>query len=145
MADSRRAPQALISPVPTIVFHGDRDIVVGAHNGDMVIAQSMAGLADSARDADSYGADYKQVERGAVAGGYSYTRTMLQDLEGRILGEQWLVHGAGHAGSRGDPSVRTPTQRVRMRRPKCCAFSLHERSTAADITAVAGHRSCEVV
>jgi poly(hydroxyalkanoate) depolymerase family esterase len=127
MAGSGPAPQALISPVPTIVFHGDRDIVVGAHNGDMVIAQSMAGLGDSARDADSYGADYKQVERGAVAGGYSYTRTMLQDLQGRILGEQWLVHGAGHAWFGGDPSgsytdPKGPNASAEMLR----FFALHE-------------------
>jgi poly(hydroxyalkanoate) depolymerase family esterase len=55
VADTGPAPQALGAPVPTIVFHGDRDIVVSAHNGDIVIAQSMASLGDSVR-ADSYGA-----------------------------------------------------------------------------------------
>src|ERR1700694_2601153 len=61
MGDTDPAPQALGAPVPTIVFHGDRDIVVGAHNGDIVIAQSMASLGDSVRNADSYGAHHKQV------------------------------------------------------------------------------------
>jgi poly(hydroxyalkanoate) depolymerase family esterase len=96
--------QALGAPVPTIVFHGDRDFVVAAHNGDLVIAQSMASLGDSIWNADSSDENDKQVERGVVPGGYSYTRTMLQDPQGRVLAEQWLVHGAGHAWFGGDPT-----------------------------------------
>lgn len=103
-AGTNATNQVLGAPVPTIVFHGDRDLVVDAHNGDMVIAQSMASLGESVSDADSYGANDKQVERGVVPGGYSYTRTMLLDPQGRVLAEQWLVHGAGHAWFGGDPS-----------------------------------------
>src|SRR5438105_12900532 len=62
--------QALGAPVPAIVFHGDRDLVVNAHNGDIVVAQSMAGL-DGVWNADSYGANDKHVERGVVHGGAS--------------------------------------------------------------------------
>lgn len=128
MADTDPAPQALGAAVPTIVFHGDRDIVVGAHNGDIVIAQSMASLDDSARNAEPYGADHKQVERGIVPGGYSYTRTMLQDPQGLVLAEQWLVHGAGHAWFGGDPSAsytdpKGPNASAEMLR----FFALHER------------------
>jgi poly(hydroxyalkanoate) depolymerase family esterase len=103
VADTNATNQALGAPVPTIVFHGDRDMVVNAHNGDIVIAHSMASLGDSVWDAGSCGKD-KQVERGVVPGGYSYTRTMLQDPQGRVLAEQWFVHGAGHAWFGGDPS-----------------------------------------
>jgi poly(hydroxyalkanoate) depolymerase family esterase len=103
-ADTDATNQALGATVPTIVFHGDRDLVVASHNGDIVIAQSMASLGDSVWDADSYGANDKQVERGVVPGGYSYTRTLLQDPQGRALAEQWLVHGAGHAWFGGDPT-----------------------------------------
>jgi poly(hydroxyalkanoate) depolymerase family esterase len=102
--DTNATDQALGAPVPTIVFHGDRDMVVGAHNGDIVIAQSMASLDESVWSAESYGANDKQVERGVVPGGYSYTRTTLQDPQGRVLAEQWLVHGAGHAWFGGDPT-----------------------------------------
>jgi poly(hydroxyalkanoate) depolymerase family esterase len=102
VAGTNATNQALGAPVPTIVFHGDRDSVVGAHHSDIVIAQSMAGFGDSVWNADSYGANDKQVERGVVPGGYSYTRTMLQDPQGRVLAEQWLVHGAGHAWFGGD-------------------------------------------
>jgi poly(3-hydroxybutyrate) depolymerase len=103
-ASANATNQALDAPVPAIVFHGDRDLVVSARNGDIVIAQSMAGLGDSTWNADLYGANDKQVERGVVAGGYAYTRTMLQDSQGRVLAEQWLVHGAGHAWFGGDPA-----------------------------------------
>ena len=120
--------QALGAPVPAIVFHGDRDLVVNAHNGDIVVAQSMAGL-DGVWNADSYGANDKHVERGVVPGGYSYTRTMLQDPQGRVLAEQWLVHGAGHAWFGGDPTgsytdPKGPAASAEMLR----FFALHERN-----------------
>jgi poly(3-hydroxybutyrate) depolymerase len=120
--------QALGAPVPAIVFHGDRDFVVNAHNGDIVIAQSMASMASSAWNSDSYGGTNKRVERGVVPGGYSYTRTMLQDPQGRVLAEQWLVHGAGHAWFGGDPSgshtdAKGPDASAKMLR----FFALHER------------------
>jgi poly(hydroxyalkanoate) depolymerase family esterase len=128
VAGTNATNQALGAPVPTIVFHGDRDIVVDAHNGDLVIAQSMAALGDSVWNADSYGANDKQVERGVVPGGYSYTRTMLQDSQGRVLAEQWLVHGAGHAWFGGDPSgsytdPKGPDASAEMLR----FFAIHER------------------
>ena len=104
MADTNATEQALGTPVPTIVFHGDRDMVVNVRNGDIVIAHSMASVGDSIWDADLYGERDKRVERGVVPGGYSYTRTILQDPQGRVLAEQWLVHGAGHAWFGGDPT-----------------------------------------
>jgi poly(hydroxyalkanoate) depolymerase family esterase len=57
VAGTNATNQVLGAPVPTIVFHGDRDLVVDAHNGDIVIAQSMANLGDSVWNADSYGAN----------------------------------------------------------------------------------------
>jgi poly(hydroxyalkanoate) depolymerase family esterase len=76
--------------VPTIVFHGDRDTTVHPRNGDHVIARSMR--AQPAR---------KQVQRGRVPGGYSYTRTIHIDASGRGIFEHWNIHGAGHAWSGG--------------------------------------------
>lgn len=127
VAGTNATNQVLGAPVPTIVFHGDRDIVVGAHNGDIVIAQSMASLGDSLWDAGSFGKVDKQVERGVVPGGYSYTRTTLKDPQGRVLAEQWLVHGAGHAWFGGDPSgsytdPKGPDASAEMLR----FFALHE-------------------
>jgi len=122
------ADEALGAPVPAIVFHGDSDRVVNAHNGDIVIAQSMASFTGSTWSSDSYGGTDKRVERGVVPGGYSYTRTTLHDLQGRVLTEQWLVHGAGHAWFGGDPSgshtdARGPDASAEMLR----FFAMHER------------------
>jgi poly(hydroxyalkanoate) depolymerase family esterase len=76
--------------VPTIVFHGDRDTTVNPVNGDQVIAQSNAA------------ADLRTtVSRGKAPGGISYTRIVHADESGRLMLEQWVLHGAGHAWSGG--------------------------------------------
>jgi poly(3-hydroxybutyrate) depolymerase len=80
-------------PVPTIVFHADRDATVNPVNGDQVIAQ--------ARSATQLKAE---VLRGQVPGGHAYTRTRHADAAGRAVLEQWVVHGGGHAWSGGDAS-----------------------------------------
>ena len=61
---------------------------------------------------------------------YSYTRTTLRDPEGRLLAEQWLVHGASHAWFGGDPSgsytdPKGPNASAQMLR----FFALHEIGT----------------
>ncbi len=78
------------SAIPTIVFHGDRDTTVHPRNGDHVIAQSM-------RSTNVL----SQVQRGRVAGGHGYTRTIHATADGRAILEHWEIHGAGHAWSGG--------------------------------------------
>ena len=79
-------------PVPAIVFHADRDGTVHPRNADQVAAQFGApGLRRQAP------------QRGQVAGGRPYTRTLHADADGRVLLEQWTVHGGGHAWSGGSP------------------------------------------
>lgn len=80
-------------PVPTIVFHGDRDRTVHPVNGDQVIARSRGttGLATN-------------VSRGRAPGGGAYTRTVQADGSGRSVLEHWSLHGAGHAWSGGSPA-----------------------------------------
>jgi poly(hydroxyalkanoate) depolymerase family esterase len=80
-------------PLPTIVFHGDRDHTVSPVNGDQVIAQSGAGMEL-----------HLTTNRGQSAGGISYTQTVQADGNGRPILEQWLLHGAGHAWSGGSPA-----------------------------------------
>jgi poly(hydroxyalkanoate) depolymerase family esterase len=81
--------------VPTIVFHGDRDTTVHPGNGDLVIAQSPASGDSTLRT---------EVEHGQAPGGHGYRRTRQLDAGGRVLLEQWVVLGAGHAWSGGSPA-----------------------------------------
>jgi len=108
-------------PVPTIVFHGDRDTTVHPTNGDQVIAQSKAG------------SDLRTtVSRGQAPGGISYTRTIACDDSGHPMLEHWVLHGAGHAWSGGSPTgsytePRGPDASREMMR----FFSEHSKPEAA--------------
>ncbi|MGY8685084.1 PHB depolymerase family esterase [Bradyrhizobium sp. UFLA05-153] len=77
-------------PVPTIVFHGDRDVTVHPTNGDQILEQSVKTTSTK-----------KKVHRGRVPGGHAYTRTIHIDASGRGIFEHWNIHGAGHAWSGG--------------------------------------------
>ena len=81
------------TPVPTIVFHGDRDATVHPDNGDQILEQSVRTIGSQ-----------KKVHRGQVAGGHAYTRTVVSDAGGRGMLEHWTIHGAGHAWSGGSPA-----------------------------------------
>ena len=74
------------------MFHGDRDATVAAINGEQVLAQ-----------AEPAGQLSPSVETGRSAGGMAYTRTLHLDGCGLAVAEHWLLHGAGHAWSGGDP------------------------------------------
>jgi poly(hydroxyalkanoate) depolymerase family esterase len=80
-------------PVPTIVFHGDRDTIVHPRNADHVISRSMRATKWQ-----------KKVRRGQVPGGHAYTCTIHSDANGQTILEQWCIHGAGHAWSGGSPA-----------------------------------------
>jgi poly(hydroxyalkanoate) depolymerase family esterase len=92
-ASDRTGVSDNLSPVPTIVFHGDRDNTVHPNNGDQILEQSMGRLNTQ-----------KKVHRGQVPGGHAYTTTILTDAQGRDMLEHWNVHGAGHAWSGGSPA-----------------------------------------
>jgi poly(hydroxyalkanoate) depolymerase family esterase len=88
---------AAVPPVPTIVFHGDRDRTVHPRNGERWL-----GASSSAADA--------QVEHAQAPGGHAYTRAIRRNPAGRAVLEYWQVHGGGHAwfggslrGSYADP------------------------------------------
>lgn len=90
-AAGRLAGKGSKNTIPTIVFHGDRDMTVNAVNGDQVIAQSKAA------------ADLRTtVSRGEAPDGLRYTRSVHMDENGRTILEQWVLHGAGHAWSGGN-------------------------------------------
>jgi poly(3-hydroxybutyrate) depolymerase len=77
--------------LPTIVFHGDGDSTVHPKNGEQVAAQAGSGLK-------------AKREEGRAPGGHPYSRTLHKDAQGRVLVEQWVVHGAGHAWQGGSPA-----------------------------------------
>lgn len=77
-------------PVPTIVFHGDRDRTVHPSNGEHVLTQAQAGAALTTT-----------VTRGEAPGGLSFTRMVQSDDAGLPALERWVLHGAGHAWSGG--------------------------------------------
>jgi poly(hydroxyalkanoate) depolymerase family esterase len=85
MRGVRTEAAALLPAVPTIVFHGDRDTTVHHRDGDYGIP----------------GVRLKS-ETGE-AGGRSYTRTLYRGAKASV--EHWLVHGAGHAWSGGNPDA----------------------------------------
>jgi poly(hydroxyalkanoate) depolymerase family esterase len=80
-------------PLPTIVFHGDRDTTVHPNNGGQILEQSVRTTSTQ-----------KKVHCGQVPGGHAYTRTILSDASGRGMLEHWNIHGAGHAWSGGSPA-----------------------------------------
>jgi poly(hydroxyalkanoate) depolymerase family esterase len=81
------------SPMPTIVFHGDRDTTVHPNNADRILDQSAKAPSPTTK-----------VLRGQVTDGHAYSRTILTDAGGRAVSEHWNVHGAGHAWSGGSPA-----------------------------------------
>jgi poly(hydroxyalkanoate) depolymerase family esterase len=81
-------PAGTASGVATIVFHGDADATVHPGNGDHVIAAS-AGLIEAVE------------EKGHA--GRGYTRKVLRNAAGEVVAEHWVVHGAQHAWSGGNP------------------------------------------
>jgi poly(hydroxyalkanoate) depolymerase family esterase len=86
-------PTRAAHPVPTIVFHGDRDETVASVNGDQAIAQSRPD-----------GEMVTTIIRGCSAGGMDYTRTLMTEPGGRWASEQWVLHGGGHAWAGGHPA-----------------------------------------
>lgn len=85
--------------VPAIVFHGDRDTTVHPGNGDQVLAQWAAVHSGGPRPLQL------TTNRSRVPMGYAYTRAAYHDASGQALLEQWMVHGAGHGWSGGNPEV----------------------------------------
>jgi len=76
--------------VPTIVFHGDRDMTVNPVNADQIIALSKPAM--NLRTT---------VNQGETPGGIRYTRAVHADERGTPILEQWMLQGAGHAWSGG--------------------------------------------
>jgi poly(hydroxyalkanoate) depolymerase family esterase len=95
-------PVPLAQPIPSIVFHGDRDATVHPSNGDKVLSQCVS---HSCKEENA------KVEQSKSPNGRAYTRTTVHDAHGKAVAEKWIVHGAGHAwsGGTGKGSYTDPT------------------------------------
>lgn len=101
---ARRGGRVVPDSVPTIVFHGDRDTTVNPRNGQHVLARALLLGTGDGRSA-AHGADQSaSVSSGQVPDGRAYTRSLYRDANGHVVGEHWVVHGAGHAWSGGSPA-----------------------------------------
>jgi poly(hydroxyalkanoate) depolymerase family esterase len=99
------------SPIPVIVFHGDRDTTVHLRNGEQAWAQCTANAGQCTEQV--------MARKGEAPHGHAYTRTLRRDGKGKAVAEQWIVHGAGHAWSGGsrkgsytDPKGPNATQEM---------------------------------
>ena len=87
------ATPKLDTAIPTIVFHGDRDTTVHPANGEKVAAQAVGPCTCDVTDDDSP----------ADTGERTVTRKLFKDEAGAVIVESWLIHGAAHKWSGGDP------------------------------------------
>lgn len=89
--------RALREGVPIIVFHGDGDHLVHADNGDAVLQQFVAVHAKA--QPTPLHVQHNEHQRGKRR----CTQSTWRNREGRAVAEHWVVHGAGHAWSGGNP------------------------------------------
>jgi poly(hydroxyalkanoate) depolymerase family esterase len=80
-------------PLPTIVFHGDRDATVHPVNGEKVAEQALGPCTCDVEHDDAPDDD----------GERTVTRKLFKDEGGAVIVESWLIHGAAHKWSGGDP------------------------------------------
>jgi poly(hydroxyalkanoate) depolymerase family esterase len=81
--------------VPTIIFHGEKDMIVNPCNGEAVAAKAVGSASGLRRD----------TEQGRTTRGRSYVRTFYADETGRTLCEYWRIRESGHAWSGGSASA----------------------------------------
>jgi poly(hydroxyalkanoate) depolymerase family esterase len=77
--------------IRTIVFHGDADHIVHPSNAASIVRT---------------GEDSELIERAESrnTAARAHTRMVTRDRTGKVVVEQWLIHGGGHAWSGGSPS-----------------------------------------
>ncbi|UHC16862.1 PHB depolymerase family esterase [Methylobacterium currus] len=89
IAAMRNGAAGTAPPLPTIVFHGDRDGTVNPRNGEALIAAAGGRLIRRAE--------------GQAPGGRAFAHSLYADSAGRPAFEHWVIHGSGHAWSGGSP------------------------------------------
>ena len=122
-------------PMPTIVFHGDRDMTVNVRNGNTIVEHAKAGSFGD-------GALRAKVEGSISDGGRTCRRTTYVDAAERAIVEHWVLTGAGHAWSGGNPAgsytdARGPDASAEMVR----FFLAQQRPSAASADGI-GNEQC---
>ncbi|HEY5878744.1 MAG TPA: PHB depolymerase family esterase [Nakamurella sp.] len=86
--------------VPVIVFHGDRDSSVALGNAEKIITARLSVLTKQNPALDH---SVPVIIQGD-ADGRPYIRTVHTGPDGTTIAESWLLQGAGHAWSGGNPA-----------------------------------------
>jgi poly(3-hydroxybutyrate) depolymerase len=130
----RGGPEAFVkagTPVPTIVFHGDRDTTVHPDNGGRILEQSAKATSPTTK-----------VLRRRVPDGHASTCTIVTDRSRRAISEHWNIHGAGHAWAGGSPAAFLYRSAKGWTRRGNAAF---QRSSRSDSRTVSGHKAGYIV
>lgn len=92
--------------IPVIVFHGDGDEVVHPVNAVQLVAQCTGKpfRADTKAALTTALPEPVQAETTPEGAVHGHTRHVYRGVDGKTLHEYWLVHGAGHAWSGGEPT-----------------------------------------
>ena len=87
--------------VPVMVFHGDNDATISPVNAEKIIGARLAALS-----ANGTAEEFRErtIFIPADAGRRSHTRRVFSDALGDVVAEVWIVHGATHTWSGGNPA-----------------------------------------
>ncbi len=110
--------------VPTIIFHGNEDLVVNVKNGHQVLSQwaQMNDYADDGFDNDSINEHVYKKIHGQVLNGYRYTRSIYSNTKGNAIMEKWIVEGMGMTGREVARKVHIQILRDQTLQKKWCAL-----------------------
>jgi poly(hydroxyalkanoate) depolymerase family esterase len=92
--------------MPVIVFHGDADPYLNPSNANQVVTQWVTtnDYLDDGKSNDSVASEPARTIPGSIPAGHTFTRYVYNDRSARLLIEEWIVKGLGHAWS-GSPAA----------------------------------------
>ena len=85
--------------VPTFAIHGDRDRIVHPKNMQRLFVEALDG-----HDPQTLSTTERRID--SRSGSRSCGQTVVRNVGGNLIFEQWLVHGGGHAWFGGNARMR---------------------------------------